>query len=371
MYEIGSEFNDQGPVKEEDLFALVSGQGDVRGLRCGRDAIGFAAADILTGTGAQAQDFLVLLPALSCDSMYLPFRAHGMRVVFYALNRDLTPDLSSLRRALEGQDRAFVLLIDLFGMADIRPAVRALRTFAPQAVLIEDVTQQLPDPGAWAEDVDYRVGSIRKWLGVPDGAFAARLKGCFAASPEEGETAFTTLRARALRQKTEYLQSGGSALKSEFRRTFAEAESSLDDGACPRAMTPQSRERLAQVDIGRIRSSRRANYETLRSFLTAMPACGKLFRIPGEIPEGITPFMLPVVLQPPFSGDRDGFEKRLAERGIYAPVLWPIAGEAAAVCPVSADFSAHMLAFWIDQRYGRSDMEQTAGIFADELEKGI
>ena len=91
-----------------------------------------------------------------------------------------------------------------------------------------------------------------------------------------------------------------------------------------------------------------------------------------------TPFMLPIVLDIDFmrrsaitdegkSITRDGFERKLAERGIYAPVLWPILDGARSTCENSAHFSDNMLAFWIDQRYDRFDMEQIAAVLNEEL----
>ena len=66
---------------------------------------------------------------------------------------------------------------------------------------------------------------------------------------------------------------------------------------------------------------------------------------------------------------RDEFEQRLAKRGVYAPVLWPISKEAASTCENAKTFSEHMLAFWIDQRYSRFDMVQIAEVFYDELSR--
>ena len=48
MYEIGSEFNyiDKDLDVRQDLTAMFEGFGDVRFLRCGRDAIGYVCEDI-------------------------------------------------------------------------------------------------------------------------------------------------------------------------------------------------------------------------------------------------------------------------------------------------------------------------------------
>ena len=82
--EYGSEFD----WKSND--ALMSGvpqsfvQDDWQLYRSGRDAMK-AAARIIGGRR-------VLLPALCCESMILPFAANGYDVDFYRLNPDLTGD---------------------------------------------------------------------------------------------------------------------------------------------------------------------------------------------------------------------------------------------------------------------------------------
>ena len=127
------------------------------------------------------------------------------------------------------------------------------------------------------------------------------------------------------------------------------------------------------------------NYKNLYRLLKEAPLFDKAYRLLPEIPANddeyeYTPFMLPIVLDIDFmkrsaitdegkSITRDGFERRLAGRGVYAPVLWPISKEAADTCANSGSFSDNMLAFWIDQRYSRFDMERVAEILRDELSR--
>lgn len=404
-YEIGSEFNYEPSERGEDLLSLFRGRGEAVFTRCGRDAIGLIAEDIRlkkqpagkagdapeTAGAEEPVTYMAFLPALSCDSMFLPFRTHGFEVYFYALREDLTPDLQFLqgllRQKMQGRRICpAVLLMNLFGTADIHAAAEQIRITFPSAVIIEDITHLLFNPEKQeTRCADYLIGSIRKWLGVPDGAAAVSLSGEFRAEAEERETAFTTLRAEALRMKTEYLQTGEPDTKKKFRALFAQAEQSLDDGACPVALSEQSRRYLSCIDTDRIRSRRTANYHALYKALAALPENGRTFRMLPELPETTVPFMLPVVLQYADAGDRvgrqqdvqsrtelsgrDAFEKQLAARNLYAPVLWPIAEAAAACCPVSRDFSEHMLAFWIDQRYEPDDMLHAAAVFAEELRK--
>lgn len=399
MYEIGSEFNFERVSKRQDFVGLLSraAQNNDRYaefLRCGRDAIGFVADDII----AQNEDEIrVLMPALSCDSMVRPFDVRGLRVDYYKLNNDLSVDEADLMEKvgkLGGDDSAgkitpVILVMNFFGTSSVETVMAKIKNECAKAVVIEDVTHILMDPEKYISKEspsDYQVGSIRKWLGVPDGAVAiSRTE--FVMGALTGETDFTALRTEALIEKSEYLDNGDQDLKAQFRKLLSDAEDSLSDGLDPYHMSDVSSEYLADINTDIIKRKRSANYRNLYRMLKEAPLNGKAYRLISEIPDGDngygyehTPFMLPVVLDTDFMKrsaiteegkniTRDKFEKKLAERGIYAPVLWPISKDAAGVCDNSADFSGNMLAFWIDQRYSRFDMEQIAEIFSEELSR--
>ncbi|WP_044913839.1 hypothetical protein [Butyrivibrio sp. WCE2006] len=398
MYEIGSEFNLEKAVRRDDFISIYSdlaqrGSKNIEFLRCGRDAIGFVADDIIAKNKGLKH---VFIPALSCDSMVKPFEVRGMEVSYYKIEENLCIAKDALFDRIEevmggtSESEAFaVLIMNFFGIADTDEISDGLKKSFPNALIIEDVTHILMEPESFLfekDRADYYVGSIRKWLGIPDGAFAISNTE-FVMGALTGETDFTALRMQALTEKTEYLDNGDSELKTHFRELLSEAEDSLSDGLDPYHMSDVSADYLSDIDLYRISDRRRANYRNLYKKLESLPLCGKAFRLLPEIPvngnsEGYkyTPFMLPIVLDIEFMRrsaitddgkniTRDGFEKRLALRGIYAPVLWPIAEEGAAICYNAKGFSENMLAFWIDQRYSRFDMENIVDILGDELSR--
>ena len=65
---------------------------------------------------------------------------------------------------------------------------------------------------------------------------------------------------------------------------------------------------------------------------------------------------------------RDRFESKIAARGVYAPVLWPIDAKAAEVCENAAYFAQNMLAFYIDHRYTTEQIRHAADMFLEELD---
>ncbi len=396
MYEIGSEFNFEKTSKRQDFVALLSETAQKKDryaefLRCGRDAIGFIADDII----AKSEDEVwVLMPALACDSMERPFEVRGLKVSYYKLNEDLSVDVNDLTAKIKeiaggnayGKITPAVLLMNYFGCTKIAQAIKAVRDTCTDAVIIEDVTHILMEPEKYlgqSDMADYHIGSIRKWLGVPDGAVAISSSE-FVMGALTGETDFTALRTQALIEKTEYLDDGDQELKAHFRKLLSDAEDSLSDGLDPYHMSDVSAEYLSDLNIGNIRNRRRANYRNLYRLLKEAPLYNKAYRLLPEIPQDddyeTTPFMLPIILDVDFMKrsaitdegkniTRDGFERRLAERGVYAPVLWPVSKEAAETCENTRNFSENMLAFWIDQRYSRFDMEHVAEILNEELSR--
>ena len=398
LYEIGSEYyieNGEGSCDlPEYLTEEAAGAGfGVRFLRCGRDSLGYIADDIRFKRNGKdgASHHSIFMPALCCDSMILPFTVRGYEVIFFRVKEDLTIDTDHLLELIgraakdaDGNDSPVVLVMDYYGLTPVENAKKCIREACPDAVIIEDVTHRVPDVKSFLKSevpADYYIGSIRKWMGVPDGAFVMS-KGPGAAIESNGETDFTTLRLQALKEKKEYLDSADRSkeLKDHFRGLFSDAEDSLDDGRKPYSVSQTSSGLLKHVDLTGMRMARHENFIALKSRLTENRYCGDLFDILNpDAPVPDTPFMLPIVMHierirektnnpAGRSITRDRFETKLASRGVYAPVLWPIDARAAAVCADAAYFAQNMLAFYVDHRYTPEHMRHAADVFCEELD---
>ena len=393
LYEIGSEFHIEDAKGSCDLPALLTGEASGAGyatrfLRCGRDSLGYIADDILMMRGGKDKSgrLRIFMPALCCDSMILPFYVRGYEVIFFRVNADLTIDtqhLSDLIGSASGDDAPVVLVMDYYGLTPVDDAKKRIREAYPDAVIIEDVTHRVPDVRSFLKsdvNADYYIGSIRKWMGVPDGAFVMQ-KGAGHSIESTGETDFTTLRLQALREKKEYLDSPDrrKEVKDHFRGLLSDAEDSLDDGREPFAISRTSEGFLKSVDLSGMSAARHENFIALKAALSENEFSGDLFDIlnpDATVPE--TPFMLPVIMhidriRERTSGaagrsiTRDRFESKLAARGVYAPVLWPIDAKAAGICKNAAYFAQNMLAFYIDHRYTPEHMRYAADMFGEEL----
>lgn len=305
-----------------------------------------------------------LMPAYMCDSVFLPFLHRGWELVFYSVDRDLETAGEEIFRLAFTRDPGLILIHPYYGTdtcAGLRGQLAALRRSG--VLVMEDVTQSyyLEDVG---KNADFVVGSLRKWYAVPDGGFVASDLPLAEDVPEPGE-AYARERLVPLVQKWEYLREKerrpGGALtagwlprKAEYLKKNRSLENALDCYQGVRRISRLSAEILAKTDEEDARRRRAENCRVLFDRICGMKRLWPVLRRE----EAQAPLYLPVYVK-----ERDGLQRFLSERGIYAPVLWPVGEE-------NRDFLGgdeayifgHMLALPIDQRYGTTEMEQIAEV---------
>ena len=186
---------------DKDLWECTKGKvtykklGDAICLRSGRDALKTIAREY--------NPTVVYIPALSCDSMSLPFKMYGHRIIYYKLKKDYSIDLEHLEKVME--DGGLFLYMDYFGIkAIIDENLKYLSRKYPHLIFIEDRTHNL----IWKNEISFRphyiMASLRKWLSIPDGGVLwplRPLKNQFFAE----DTSFSAFRLRAQCMRKELL----------------------------------------------------------------------------------------------------------------------------------------------------------------------
>ena len=318
-------------------------------LRTGREALMYASCNCKPGKEAA-----ILCPAYCCWSMTAPFEFTGWTVVYYRLNEDLTIDEEYLEGLLRGGRPDAILTMNFYGSVDTRSAIAKVKAFNDRITVIEDFSHcTFCLDRIFNEQVDYYVTSIRKSIGVCDGALVLSKKPTNRHYIGTAAPDFGMLRLGAQRQKGRYVYSKSTDDKSLFLSELRQGEGMIDklDGVHP--ISEISKAMLASVNGEEIAFARRENIRHLWSLLN-----GKIKMIPGlDRSFDGAPFSLPILVE-----NRDIVQKRLAQKGVYAPVLWPIDDKARSVCDVSAYVSDHMLSIPIDQRYNYDDIEDIASI---------
>ena len=338
MREYGSEHHWQsrqgfeGVTRRREIYAW-------RFYRSGRDALKQVAR---LHPGAS-----VLLPALCCESMILPFTLNGCPVAFYKLKPDLTGDEADvLSKAAPG---TVLLYMPYF---DVQPFTGDFLSRLRQSgvILLEDRTQDIIVGRPAAFLPDYTVASIRKWAALPEGGI---LKTAAVLPRVAADSRFGALRRQAMEEKGLYLENGDGELKQDFLEKFHEAEALLDESGQPVSMSMENRAYMENIDFALVLSARRRNAAVLEQALAELAAAGTIRPLcKSETTAGL---YYPILLE-----NRDAVQQALARRNIYCPVIWPIPAQAEGICETCEATAAHILALPCDQRYTEQDMATIA-----------
>lgn len=300
-----------------------------------------------------------LMPAYMCDSVFLPFLHRDWELVFYSVDRELeTAGEEIFSLALE-HDPGLIFIHPYYGSDTCRGLRRQLSALRRSGVMVmEDVTQSyyLEEAG---RDADFVVGSLRKWYAVPDGGFTASDLPLATDVLLEGE-GYAEERLIPLVQKWEYLYAESlteeekQSLRAAFLTTNRSLEEALDHYEGVRGMSRLSAHILANVDEEAARRARAENYGCLYEKIASMKRLWPIL-LKGD---GEAPLYLPV-----YAKERNEMQRFLAQRGVYAPVLWPVGEQNREELRGDETYIyEHMLALPVDQRYGAAEMERIAQI---------
>lgn len=343
MKEIGSEFS---LCEDQNYYfrKLIKIGKKVQFLRCGRDAIGYLADFLPKKTE------IVLMPSYCCDSMVDPFIFRGWKVIYYPINSDFSIDVNYLQSLIKKMKPDVILIMNFFGISNTINVVNIIKQDNPELQIIEDITHILFDlDKLCSQQVNYYVGSIRKWIGIPDGAIVISNNNKIPVI-NYVENNFVNLRRTGLNLKEDYLHTNSQTIKILFRKILLEAENSLEKGKIPYCISPESQSILQNLNTASLKKARKWNAITLLQKLKTIPQISFPINI-DRIYEN-TPFSIPI-----FISNRDEIQKEMAENGIYVAVLWPLSDEARKISPISVEIENTILSIPIDQRYDFADMD--------------
>lgn len=308
-------------------------------LRSGRDALKVFAREFEPTT--------VLIPALACDSMILPFEMYGHKVKYYKLNKDYSINRESLYSLIPNEDKtALFLYMDYFGNKAIEDAeLEKLRTSHPHLIFIEDRTHNLLVESRYIFKPDFTVASLRKWIDIPDGGLLWTDREIKEEYSED--LTFSEVRLHAQCMRNEFLRTGDETIKTEYRKIFSTVTDMIDEEKLPGRMSQYSYERACQVNLTEVNEKRSRNarvlIEELKGFTFVQDKAGL-----GDVYVAI------------LIDNRDAVQKKLASMGIFCTIIWPLNDEQRAACEVAKYTEEHMLTIYCDQRHSVEDMKYIA-----------
>ena len=304
---------------------------------------------------------IALLPAFTCESVLVSFLDRGYEVYPYPIRRDLTIDWEKFHESVEQLDPSVILVHSYFGfntIGELKPHVKELREKG--IIVIEDQTQTMFSKNALA-GANYYVGSIRKWMPVPDGAFVSSPIKC---TEEDDELACA--KVKALTAKGDWMLNEVGT-KPEFQGYFRSAEGILDSRKKPYLMSSVAREIYASTDIENVRKIRRSNCQQLISGILVSKVLSEKLVLPvSEIGAEECPFHLPVLVKE----GRIELQQYLASKDIFATVIWGCPEEYKETIDEDSKYVYdHILCFHVDQRYDESDMNRILDVLNEYYKK--
>lgn len=354
VQEYGSEFDDlsnnQFLLKTPTTPYFLQGK-NAQFFRSGRDCLKAIAKHF-----DKAQK-VVLMPALSCPSMLLPFTSNGYHPIFYKLNEDYTANVADVESKIH--DGIIFLYFSYFGVQPFSTQwLQMNKTKYPNTIFVEDCTQDLLSPREGFV-ADVTVASIRKWLSIPDGGVL------WSKNTIKNEVlvdnSFARLRQEAMSLKSQYLRTKDKASKDKFRALLNEASNLLDVSEQPYNISLKSLDILNLVDFDQIYAVRKANVNKLQRRLDGLREQRKIKYVANDTSKSTLYF--PILIE-----NRDQVQSNLARQGVYCPVIWPIAPQAEGMCEVAQNTANKILAIPCDQRYNEQDMDYVASIVISTIQ---
>ena len=301
-----------------------------------------------------------LLPAYTCESVSYPFVANGFSVDFYDCDEQMNPDIHYIAAALK--EPAVFVHMGHFGFATNRLLKDELAHFSSNGCyIIEDNTHTLFNTGGNLYS-DCRVASIRKWLGVPSGGVYVSddLDAFRMGANDPPQDAFANPRKEAMRIKGEYMQKYDLQKKEQFMRLFHEAEDVRKEDFGVYTIDATSHDILLSTNFEKLREQRRANFKILLASFTENKTYRPVFT---RLPEGVCPLFFPIYVDK----DNKAEQKKLAQKGLFAPIHWPANQFDTSNRPGKQFIDSHILAIPCDQRYSESDMQEIAKMINEIL----
>lgn len=352
MKDIGSIFPIFSEIREggvRDQLQIMNGQKSAFFALC-REAI-------LTVLNSHSFDKkCALLPAYSCQTVIAPFLQQGWKCFFYKINVDLRINLESFLNQLDSCSPSIVVVHPYCG-ADLNESELDLLRMAKKhgCAVIEDLTQCILSTQI-SPFIDYYVGSLRKWLDVPDGAFLYGNIGDVRI-PYSGEyTSFVQPQLDAMYLRGVYYENGVASIKEISRRINYFAGDLCNGEIKAHQMSGYTNDRLCEIDIASLLSRRLENYRSLFNLLCdhskqIKPVCRDLNEI-----------TTPPLYFPIYAENRSALQAELARNRIYAPVLWPVETREVLMDESVRYIYDHILMLPCDQRYSSAEMTRIAAV---------
>lgn len=272
---------------------------------------------------------VIWLPKFLCDSIPLICKEYGVCIKTFSIDINFKPILTDVK------PHEWVYIVNYYGQISNDYIMKVKEKHDNLIVDNVQAYYQMPVNGV---DTIY---TCRKFFGVPDGAIL-----------------YTDVREKlSLDRDTSiyrltHLVGRYEASASKYYETYINNENDFVNEK-PKEMSRFTYNLLHSLDYDKIKQKRIENYQFMLSKLTDKNELD-LRVIP------IVPFMYPLLLR-----KGKDIRKKLVEKGVYIPVLWPNVLMECKEDELEYDLAGNILPLPIDQRYSTEDMQRIVDIILE------
>lgn len=292
---------------------------------------------------------IVLLPAYTCDTVYMPFKQEGWKCIYYSINKDLRINIPSLKEQFDNNHPALIIAHPYYGTELNHEEIETLKELKNlgSRILIDNTQCIFSD--SHLDFVDYYVGSYRKWFPVPDGGYL-ECKDNNIPAPNEENMTFVSLQTGAMYLRGEYFDTSCEEIKQLSIQLNKAAELHAVGIIEPHAMSSFSMNTLKSQDFD---SNKRARFQNFLYLYNNLHL--DLIEYAIQKIEDVTsaPLYFPIYIN-----DRTNLQRYLAQHHIYLPVIWPVDDDEILIDKTVRNIYQKILCIPVDQRYDIEDMKK-------------
>ena len=301
-----------GGYIELDTYHLPMLHEGALALNCGRNALAY----VLRAKNIQR----IRLPQLICASVTEVCDRERVSRAFYSVGEDFLPQDLTLA------EDEWLYLVNYYGQLTNETIGEYVRKY--RRVIVDQAQDYFAKPLAGVDTIY----TCRKWFGVPDGAFLYTDAVLHEDLPKD--ESFERMR---------FLLGRFERTATEFYEEYT-ANNRMFSGEPIKRMSRLTENLLHGIDYAMVQKTRRENYVTLHTELQ------RINKLSLRVPDA--PFMYPLLLE-------NGAEvrKKLQEKRIYIPTLWPAVLTWSDQASTDYDLAKNTLPLPVDQRYGKAETE--------------
>jgi len=287
-------------------------------------------------------DGSILIPDYLCDSITNTIADAGWKYSFYHIDEELNVDDTE---KLQLSEHNAVLLINYFGLIDLKDTIRKIKKFDSSLVVIEDDVQAFYSYKESA--ADYSFTSLRKWFSCPEGAFIKTSNAVKPVISDRSMFGQYKIAGNLLKSYSDIIDD------SIYLELLKKGEELLDDEYLTEC-SHVSQVIFSNIDLKEVEEIRKNNAKILHEGLEKM-GVKHLYK------KNATPLFIPI-----FVDDRSSLRSLFFKNNIFTPVHWP---HISVELNGTNEIYNRELSLICDQRYNENDMERQLEIISQFMNR--